>query len=578
MVMRLIACDPSPMQPRLTLSRPASQLAPRYQAVVIGSGYGGGVAAARLAQAGIAVAVIERGKEWPTGSFPSRFPDLRRELHVVSPIGQAGSRSGLFEFHAGQDIHVLVGCGLGGGSLVNAAVALEPDPRVYADPVFPEPIRSDGLLAEGYAAARAMLRPATHDRVTIPGTPPGVDLTKYRTLAKAADRTGDRAELAPVAVSFADTVNPAGIAQPSCTLCGDCCSGCNVGAKNTVALTYLPMAAAAGASIFTEMDVVGLARLADGGWQIAVRDISDAARKTKTDAIRHITAETVVLAAGALGSTEILLKARETGLPLSDRLGKAFSANGDIIVFGYDLKEPVHAVGLGHPQKLGLPVVGATVTGIIHRTDPDVLDHSLMVEDGVLPSALGPLLPVFFVPGGKLLGAMQSLVQGVYKGPLSRTQTYFVVSHDDAKGEMVLKDGRLQISWPGVADQPVYRRVDAMLRGLIEGVGGQYVKNPLSETVMGRKPATAHPLGGCGMGHDAGSGVVDHRGRVFDPSRGAGAVHEGLYVVDGAIIPRSLGVNPMLTITALAERIMALAVPAIATKTEPAISPALSAE
>ena len=114
------------------------------------------------------------------------------------------------------------------------------------------------------------------------------------------------------------------------------------------------------------------------------------------------------------------------------------------------------------------------------------------------------------------------------------------------------------LAWPGAKDEPVYRRLDAMLGRLVDAVGGSYVKNPLAGTVMGHQPATAHPLGGCGMGRERSDGVVDHMGRAFDGRAGAGGncVHRGLYVIDGAIIPRSLGVNPLLTITALAERAM----------------------
>ena len=133
-------------------------------------------------------------------------------------------------------MHVLVGCGLGGGSLVNAGVSLRPDARVFADPVWPGQIRQDGLLDEGFRRAEHWLRPMSDP---LAGQHP-----KFRALAAAGAALG-AAPVAPrVAVSFEDTVNPAGIAQPACTRCGDCCAGCNVGAKNTVALTYLPDAVA----------------------------------------------------------------------------------------------------------------------------------------------------------------------------------------------------------------------------------------------------------------------------------------------------------------------------------------------
>jgi cholesterol oxidase len=122
----------------------------------------------------------------------------------------------------------------------------------------------------------------------------------------------------------------------------------------------------------------------------------------------------------------------------------------------------------------------------------------------------------------------------------------------------MLEDDRLVLSWPGARDEPVYARLDTALGALVAEGGGSYVKNPLAGTMLGQQPATAHPLGGCGIGRERGDGVVDHKCRVFDGSPGAGAaaVHDGLYVIDGAVMPRSLGVNPLFTITALAERAM----------------------
>jgi cholesterol oxidase len=532
------------------LAKTLASLRDRYDVVVVGSGYGGSVSASRLVRAGKQVAVLERGREFLTGEFPSRFPELRNELRISGPSSSSGSPTALFDLRLGQDMHVLVGCGLGGGSLINAGVSLRPDPRVFGDEVWPGQIRQDGFLEQGYRRAEAWIRPALHPRAS--------EMAKYRAIAGAAESMGCDMRDTPVAVSFEENVNPAGVKQPACTSCGDCCSGCNVGAKNTVALSYLPDAVRHGAEIFTEISVHRVFKLADGRWQVeALPANAKPDGKSKPSTIR-IEADIVILAAGTLGSSEILLRSAEAGLPLSGRLGKRFSANGDIIAFGYGGRQTVDAIGIGHPAKIEGFEVGSAVTGQLEYRDENNLELEYAVQDGALPSPIAPVLPVMFLPNGRLLGAVKSLINGVYKGPFSRLQTFFAVSHDSASGQFVLEDDRIALQWPGAKDEPVYERLGEALSKISSHVGGTYVQNPLAGTVMGRQPATAHPLGGCAMAAERAQGVVNHKGQVFDGSPGAGgtAVHGGLYVIDGSIIPRSLGVNPLLTITALAERAM----------------------
>jgi cholesterol oxidase len=529
------------------LSRPLDQLESRYDVIVVGSGYGGGVSASRLARAGKRVAVLERGREILTGEFPTRFPDFKNEFQVRGKSYKMGPSTALYDVRLGEDMHVLVGCGLGGGSLVNAGVSLRPDVRVFADKVWPGQLAQDGTLDEGFRRAEAWVRPQSDPRAA--------EMTKFNVLAHAGREIGHEAIAPRIAVGFEDTVNPAGIAQAACTRCGDCCGGCNVGAKNTVALTYLPDAARHGAHIFTQISVRHVSKVGET-WQVHAVDVGD--NKKGETASFTIEAPVVVLAAGTLGSTEILLRSREAGLSLSDRLGSRFSANGDIIAFGYGAKTPVNAVGVGHPSKVEGLEVGASVSGQIEIRDPDDLSRELNVQEGALPSAIAPVLPVMFLPNGRLLGAVQSLINGVYKGPFASLQTFFAVSHDTASGRFGLVEDRLTLSWPGAKDEEVYARLDSVLEGLVRASGGDYVKNPLAGTVMGSTPATAHPLGGCGMGRDREGGVVNHKCQVFDGGKGQGetAVHEGLFVIDGSVIPRSLGVNPLLTITALSERAM----------------------
>ena len=526
------------------LARSLDQMRQHYDVVVAGSGYGAGVAASRLARAGKRVAVLERGREFATGEFPQKFPELRQQMQVTGKRLRMGPATGLYDVRLGEDMHILVGCGLGGGSLINAGVALRPDPRVFRCEAWPQELVDDAYLTEGYARATRWIRPARDPRAT--------ERTKFKALATAAEALGTPPVAAPVAVTFADTVNPAGIRQPACPGCGDCCGGCNFGAKNTVALTYLPDAVNHDAEVFTHASVRYVTPMREGGWRVLFE------RNDSHPGEASVTADVVVLGAGTLGSTEILLRSRERGLALSDRLGHGFSANGDIIAFGYGANIPVNAIGIGHPAKVEGVDVGATVSGQIEIVDEVDLERSLTIQEGVLPSALAPLLPALFLPNGRILGALQSLIAGVYKGPFARLQTFFAVSHDSASGRLELEEDRITVKWPTAKDEPVYRRVDETLEALVTRVGGKYVKNPLAGTIMGQQPATAHPLGGCGMGRDRQDGVVNHKGQVFDGRPGAAAtdVYEGLYVVDGASIPRSLGVNPLLTITALAERAM----------------------
>ena len=530
------------------LSRPISEIKAHYDIVVVGSGYGGGVSASRLARCGRSVCVLERGREYQPGDFPDRFPDVRRELQLSGSKLRTGRGTGLFDVRLGRDLHVFVGCGLGGGSLINAGVALRPDARVFEDPVWPAEIRTDGLLEDGFARARRWLRPSAD--------PLAAEHTKFKALQSAGAPFEEDPHPAEISVSFEETVSAANVPQPACTRCGDCCLGCNVGAKTTVAATYLADAQDRGAEIFTEVRVERLEKAPDGRWHVLYRAPTGA--RGDADVERTVTADSVVLAAGTLGSTEILLRSRDRGLALSDRLGARFSANGDLIAFGYGTDVPVNAVGVGHPPKADIDTVGACVSGQIAMRDTERLDRGLYLQEGVMPSGLAPLLPVAFLPDGRLLGAAQSLIKGVYKGPFSRFHTFFVVSHDSAAGRLALDDGQVAVVWPGVADEPVYERVDQVLEAAVAANGGRYVKNPLAGTMMGVKPATAHPLGGCAMGADRTAGVVNHKGQVFDATAQAGStdVHDGLYVADGAIVPRSLGANPLLTITALAERAM----------------------
>lgn len=546
------------------LSRLAGDLQAHYDVIVAGSGYGGGVAASRLARCGLKVCVLERGKEFLTGEFPDRLTEAHREFQITRGGAHFGARHGLYDLHLGSDIHVFVGCGLGGTSLINANVSLPPDPRVFNDPVWPKELINDPDLREGMARAKRMLRPAPY--------PQERQLHKLAALEKAGIALGRPATRPPINVTFQDETNPAGVLQPACTACGDCVSGCNVGAKNTVQLTYLPDAVNHGAAIFTQTEVRYVRK--DGErWRVFF-DLIGHKREKFAAPEQSITANIVVLAGGALGSTGILLRSREQGLQLSARLGHRFTGNGDVIAFGYNNEAVINGVGVGHPPQAVTEPVGPCIVGTIDLRDSPVLGHGIIIEEGTLPSSLASLLPAIFAGGAAVFGrdtdfgladeigeagrTLQSLLRGAYKGAMHRTQTFLVMAHDDAAGHIRLENGHLAVDWPGAARQPIFAAIDAKLKAATAATGGTYVKNPLQHTLLGRNLITVHPLGGCIIGRDRASGAVNHKGQVFDsdPAAGDEAVHQGLYVCDGSVIPRPLGVNPLLTITGLAERAM----------------------
>jgi cholesterol oxidase len=150
-----------------------------------------------------------------------------------------------------------------------------------------------------------------------------------------------------------------------------------------------------------------------------------------------------------------------------------------------------------------------------------------------------------------------SLLRGPYHGAVRHTLLWLVMTHDDSRGRLVLKKDRIRIEWPDIGDQPFAKRVNDFLRRGTAVLGGTFVSNPLWSLLADRPMVTSHPLGGCPMGEDVWRGVVNHKEQVFS-GEGGTTVHEGLYICDGSVIPHSIGVNLLLTISAMTERAMAL--------------------
>ncbi len=550
---------------RLSLS--LSEIDARYTVVVVGSGYGGGVAASRLARAKQSVCVLERGREWLPGEFPDTEAEAAKEVQINALGKQLGRADALYEFHVDDDINVFKGCGLGGTSLVNANVSLEADPRVFERACWPDELDGDpeGLLRTGYEQARAMLKPTPYPE-------------KFPTLAKleahrrSAEHMKQPFVRVPINVTFADGKNHVGVEQKACTLCGDCVTGCNHAAKNTMAMNYLADARNHGARIFTGAQVRFIERVGDH-WSVHYRPTEDhrAGFGNAPDLI--VSADVVVLSAGALGSTEILLRSAEHGLKLSRKLGELFTGNGDVLAFGYNNDMPINGVGFGQQSADGREPVGPCITGAVDGRHQTPLDESMIIEEGSLPGAIGNILPLSFALAAKFEGRdtdsgvvdfvkeagreLESVVRGPYHGAVRNTQTYLVMTHDDGKGKMELAEDRLRIRWPGVGKQSIFEKVNDALYKCTEANGGTQVPNPIWRNHVQQSLVTVHPLGGCAMGKDASSGVTNHRGQVYSGTAGTD-VHPGLLVADGSVIPTPVGVNPLLTITALAERSMLL--------------------
>jgi cholesterol oxidase len=542
------------------LSRPIGTMLDHYSVVVVGSGYGGAITADRIARAGQDVCILERGKELHPGEYPNSLLSALREMQVHTPKGDRGPVAGMFDFHVGRDITVLAGCGLGGTSLINGNVALAPGDPVFSDGRWPQPFRNDpGVLERFMQAARDMLGSNPY-----PKTWP--DLPKLRALERVAAGLGGTVSRPDINVTFVDGPNAAGVRQNACTLCGDCCSGCNYGAKNTVLMNYLPDAHWHGAHIFTEVGVRSVQRR-EGKWRVAYDVLGEGQESAPDAGSRFVLADVVVLAAGTLGSTEILLRSRDLGLGVSERLGYGFSGNGDVLAFAYDTDAVLRDTGLGKSIPLEDTLVGPAITGLVDlRGQGKGLDEkdTLIIEEGAIPGALAAMLPIAMdvasyadlgkeaVPAGRRLREVAEIALGAYHGPVDRTLTYLVMSTDNSGGQVVLENDRAHVVWPDVAEQPVFARDNRILTKATQSLDGTEIADPLWTWPGNRSLITVHPLGGCVMADDAAKGVVDHKGRVFDPA--SGGVHDGLYVCDGSVIPVALDVNPLLTISAIAER------------------------
>ena len=586
---------------------PGLDLGATFDAVVVGSGYGGAIAAAKLVEAGQRVLLLERGREILPGEYPRSLAEAVAETQITtSEAGRLTQTNGMLDLRIHKDMSVVLGCGLGGTSLINANVALEPDTRLFDEteegpdhkprPVWPAALRgplppgATTMLDQQYAEAKRTL-----DSVKLPKE---IELPKLKSLEVSAKAMKLEVERMPINVRFKDGPNHFGNHQAACTLCGDCCSGCNYGAKNTTLMNYLPYAAANGAIILTEAQVHWVAG-SDGNWSLRVASFGQAA----ADGI-DVAAKLVVLAAGTLGSTEILKRSVQQGRVkvATGWLGKGFSGNGDVLGFGFNANwtqssdgtaAPIFSIGAGtntpvpvtppsaYPYTAGPYSPGPCITGMIQVTwgEGHPVRKGVVIEDGVGPGPLSMAYPAIFfaddaVNGSQLrfpdaarrlqalAGLGNTLISGVgvealaYTTPMAQMQSYLLMSHDDAAGEIVYDPATdaVKVEWTGVGAGAPFARDNALLQAASDAIWADYLANPMWSEPFGWKVITTHPIGGCRMADDPAFGVVNSDCQVYS---GVGtAVHDGLMVCDGAVIPGSLGVNPLLTISAVTIRAM----------------------
>lgn len=508
-----------------------------YDAVVVGSGFGGGITACRLAEQGWRVCVLERGRRFGPGDFPDR-PSQAPRMFWHPRLNPGG----FFDLRIMRDVAVMTGAGVGGGSLVYANVQLRAPDDVFDDPVWPAAIDAT-TLRPYYDRTEAALDPKT--------TPEDPPLPKIRAFDAMAARAGLSAERLPIAVHFGeDRRHPfSGAFQQGCANLGRCDVGCPRNARNTVDITYVARAEQHGAEVYPLHEVLEIHPPSDAGgsWRVGFRDL-----QYWIDG--EVRAPVLVLAAGTLGSSRLLLKNRGRLPRLSPALGTRFSGNGDALALAIDPQQPQVAGARAD--------FGPTMTSRIDLSD----EQQLMVADGGLPHSFGGLLQIVrgirAIRGlgrvalhAKNLAAKAGLSDRHVTHrtmtlrdmePIGDTLVFLNIGRDAANGRMRLTPlfGCFDIRWSKDDSAALFERMREMAGRLAKAAGATSFfaldAGPLGKFI------TVHPLGGCPMSDDPQAGVVDEFGKVHG--------YDGLYVLDGSIVPTALGVNPSKTIAALAER------------------------
>lgn len=570
-----------------------------FDAVVIGSGFGGSVMAYRLAEAGWSVCLLERGKPYPPNSFP-------RSPHAMSRNFWDPSEGlyGMFNVWSFRGSGAVVGSGLGGGSLIYANVLLRKDEAWFQEEepeggYWPWPVQYRDLEPH-YERVERMMNAQRYPLAHSPyaSTP---KTNAWREVAAALKNEGVSWVPLNLAVSFRarpvsqpgedDAQNPPRIGEPlhepegnlhgmhrqTCRLCGECDVGCNFGSKNSLDFTYLSRALRHGAVIrsLCEAKTIrpGPAGSADG--YIVEYVEHDPTRITRKKPhisdpalleLKTLTCKRLILAAGTFGSTYLLFKNRSSLPGISAALGSRFSVNGDLLSFMVNAHRTQAGVKLPRPLD---PSFGPVITGALRFGD--ALDgkgdagRGFYVEDGGNPalaswaaeaSGLGGYLRrlVHFVSLnlryrlGLGLDTDLSAEIAAILGDAATSHSslpLLTMGRDQPTGRLSFDGRYLECDWRERESRQYYDRVDRELRKVADILGATYADNPSLRWNF-HQVLTAHPLGGCPMAESDQRGVVDSYGNVFG--------HPGLLVADGSILPGPVGANPSLTIAAVADR------------------------
>ncbi len=514
-----------------------------YDVAVIGSGFGGAITACRLSQAGRSVCILEKGRRWRKEEFPRTTGQAAKAFWVP------GTNYGFLEYRAFKRIDVIQGCGVGGGSLHYFNVQFHPPREIFEKGAWPKNLTHD-TLSPYLELLRDMLDAAPLTPPQGRGLPPRTNA--FYAAARAAGREPQLVNLA--VYTGPDRNNPhGGVPQSACAYSGNCMLGCRMHAKNTLDLNYIPLAEKHGAHVLPLRQVDKIAPEADGRYRVHFRHFDEV--QPGLSESESVVARQVIISAGTLGSTELLLRCRDVykTLPgLSRALGTRFSGNGDFILAG--TLDANCEVDPGCGPSITAFADFSTARNRIIIEDLGFPDPLFWFLEGALPTEnrfrnLVRFLKTYFLRSlgiGRKSSRVNDEIEAMLAGGrTTRFLPYLGMGTDAADGRLWLCDGAIDIEWSHRESRRLFREIEQAMKGLSDGLQGKYVTSLLWRWPM-RKLLTAHPLGGCITGESIDTGVVNHCGEVWN--------YPGLFVADGSVIPTALSVNPSMTIGAIAER------------------------